>query len=271
MELIFPIKVNRRYKMKKFIYIVVSFLIFGINLNIKSVADSKTSVTSFFSEGRIALGLAVEYLNIEAKQKDNFAPFALYYQSERAQTKKKISIAPFIELGTTIINDFYFGIQTSWHYVDAKTKSKAPLKQWFYFNNEFKMKYYIDVLAKPGCKLTPDTMIYGLIGPSIAKWSHTTDEFDVRNDQVSRNRFEVSKTSVGLGLGFGLEHRFKERYLLSVDYVHHFHKSASKHQTMTFVDIIGAAPIPRSGVVSKSVMPSYSTIALRFSTSLRLW
>ncbi|MBL0941596.1 MAG: hypothetical protein IBJ00_02540, partial [Alphaproteobacteria bacterium] len=76
---------------------------------------------------------------------------------------------------------------------------------------------------------------------------------------------------VGLGLGFGLEHLFKEKYLFSIDYVYHIHKSASKHQTMTFVDIINGVVVPRPGNVSKSVMPSYSAVVLRFSTALRVW
>jgi opacity protein-like surface antigen len=269
------LKSMKRYKMIKSIYFIISFLILEVNLNKPVIAGgSETLEHSFFRQGRARFGLALEYLNLEAKLKDNFSALGIIFHSDRTQTKKNIQIAPSIELGTTILNDFYLGVLSSWHYVDAKTKSRAPLKALTYFHHEFKINHYVDILAKPGYKLTPNTMIYGLIGPSIVKWSHTTDQFEQSNINslvTKRDRFKISKTSVGVGLGLGLEYYFKEKYAFSIDYTHHFHRSASKTKNMAMVENLGGGPIRRSGNVSKSVMPSYSTIALRFTISLRLW
>lgn len=268
------VKPIERYKMKKVIYFFVSFLILSNNLSMPVAAgDSQASAHSFFGQGRIGCGLAVEYLTLEAKQKDNYLPFGSNLHGDRMQTRKHIQIAPSIELGAIILNDYYLALFASWRHVGAKTKSRAPLKGLTHLYHEFKINHYVDILAKPGYKLTPKTMIYGLIGPSIANWTHTTDQFNrvtIDDPEVLKDRFKISNTSTGLGLGLGLEYIVQDQYAFSIDYIYHLHKAVSKEKNMTLMDNIGG-PVARNGNVSKKVMPSYTTIAVRLTTSLRLW
>ncbi|MBL0942399.1 MAG: hypothetical protein IBJ00_06730, partial [Alphaproteobacteria bacterium] len=178
--------------MKKFIYSLCCLLALGINLNSSIIATSSTTMpVSYFDQGRIGFGLAVEYLNAEAKLKDNYSPFSFNYQSDRAQTRKQVNVAPSIELGTIILNDYYLGLISSWRYVGAKTRSRAPLKNMTHFYHEFKINYYVDILAKPGSRIMPNTMLYGLVGPSIVRWSHTTDQVNrvlVNNQETREDR-----------------------------------------------------------------------------------
>lgn len=253
--------------MKKSIYWVISLSILWGNPNIYAQAAEAKVVAqipaqSFIDQWRIGFGIAGEYLYLEAKMKDDFSPFGKIFQSDRSQTKKKFQVAPSIEVGATFANDFYLGIFFSWRYSDAKTKSRAPLKNLTHFFHEFKMNYYFDILAKPGYKLTPNTMVYGLIGPSIARWSHITDQFQ---QQTMNDRFKITRTSVGFSFGGGLEHVIKENWALSIDYIYHIHKFTSKKQKMTFFDNTGEGLFPRTGVVSKEIQPSYSTIGARVS------
>ena len=92
-------------------------------------------------------------------------------------------MAPSLEIGVTLEKDYYFGMLISWHYMDTKKNSRAPLKDRYSLSHEFHIDYYLDVLAKPGYKMTPNFMIYGLIGPSIARWSHDTRQF-LKNNQI---------------------------------------------------------------------------------------
>jgi opacity protein-like surface antigen len=259
--------------MKKVIYFVISLLVLGDKFNIPVIAcDLQTSTNSLFDQGRIVLGLATEYLSIEAELKDNFSPFAMNYQSTRSQTRKHAQVAPSLELGTTVLDDFYLGFFASWRYAGTKTKSRAPFKNLTHFYHEFKINHYADIFVKPGYKLTSNTLVYGLLGPSIVRWSHTTDQYITNwfGQERLQDRFKISKTNVGLGLGLGLECLFKRKYSFSIEYGHYFQKSTSKKQNMTFIDNIGG-PVVRSGAVSKRVLPSYSTIAVRFTLSLQLW
>lgn len=242
-------------------YVTLALLLLGsigeANANAKGVVQSSRY------RHRIGFGLGLEYVNLEAKMKDDFSPFGTNFQGSRTQTKKKLQVAPSIELGVNIDSDYYLGMLLSWRYLNAKTKSRAPLKGMTHFSHEFKMDHYSDVLFKPGYKFIPNAMFYGLIGLSVAKWSHITDQF---SEGVQDDTFKMNKTSIGLGVGFGLEYVLKERYAFSVDYIHHVHNSTTKKQRMTFIDnIAGIGPVPRTGDVSKKIEPSYATVAVRLS------
>lgn len=231
--------------------------------NNNSTNQEKTQEDSSADLWRIGLGLGLEYHDLEAKVKDDFSLLAFKAKSSLSQTKKLFHVAPSLEIGRTLEQDYYFGLVFSWRYLDAKEKSNAPLKDFFHITHEFQMTYFFDILAKPGYRFTPNFMAYGLIGPSIARWSHSTDLFD---DNVKIDRFNFTKTSVGVGIGAGLEYLFKEKYVLSFDYIFHIHRSHTKQQIMTIEDRVpGTMPRPRARPVSKKIEPSYSTVGIRLS------
>ena len=117
-------------------------------------------------------------------------------------------------------------------------------------------------------------MFYGVVGPSIANWSHTTQQISVNGvTQVSSliNEFNMKKKTLGLGLGGGLEYLIRNKYALSFEYVFHTHRSQSANHTISYDD---QAPVTRanrsgrrtrSGNPTKIVQPSYSTFAIRLT------
>jgi opacity protein-like surface antigen len=220
---------------------------------------------------RVGIGCAVEYLNLEAKEKDDFTGLGSVNLIDRKQTQKKIQCAPSVEFGLTCLEDYYLGVIASWRYSNAHTDSRSPLYTNNYFIQKFKLNSYANILAKLGYKLAPKTMVYGLLGPSIAKWSHQTNQYLITRGVSNQvNTFSLRKTTVGVAFGFGLEQCLNENFALSVDYVHGFlkDKSAGKRLsvlTPSFDPDIGVIMIPRTGVAKKKVRPSYDSIALRFS------
>lgn len=215
------------------------------------------------SNGRMGIGIAGEYAKIEADLKVR-SPVSLgTFSSSQQQACKKVQVAPSFELGSTFINNYYLGFLLGWHYSNANTSSISPVRGAYYFSHRFNFKSYIDVFIKPGYKLTSKTMIYGLIGPSIANWSHTTDMFSFdETTQITRyiDKFRMERKTVGLGLGFGFEYLIKKKYALSAEYASYFHRShtASKRINYTYL-------APRTGDLIKIVQPSYSTFSIRLT------
>lgn len=216
---------------------------------------------TFFS--RLGLGLACEYVNIEGDLKI-LAPQSLgRIGSTQAQTAKRVQPAISIEYGIFLEHDFYLGVLASWRPMEARNASRTPGPDTIYFLQEFHINQYLDILAKPGVKLAPHSMLYGLIGPSFASWSHTTTvNLATRNGSSSLlNAMKLDKKSIGLGLGFGIEHIFRKKYAISLDYCFHLHRATTKTKYITYT----TGGVNYSGDLNKIVKPSYSTIALRFT------
>ncbi len=222
------------------------------------------TASSFFNGGRIGFGLAGEYVNTEANLKMQPAGTLGNIGSNQSQVVKKLQLAPCFEVGSIITNNYYVGLLFSWRYSGAKDTSRSPIKTINYFSHEFKINHYTDIMIKPGYKITNRLMAYGLIGPSIANWTHTSNQFGENNAVV--DRFETKKTSIGLGVGLGFEYLFENNYAVSADYTHHFHRSESSNHFMSFEDepVLGF-PLTVKGNMNKKVQPSYGVIAIRFT------
>lgn len=226
--------------------------------------QARSESDSWIDKWRLGLGLGLDYHYFEAKLKDDFSQISKHLKSTRSQTKKNFSISPSLEIGATLKKDYYFGTLVSWHYLNTNAESRAPLIEHDRLLHDFQMDYFLDLLLKPGIKIVPNFMVYGLIGPTILKWSHKTSQF--RNDVLVKE-FKIRQTNVGLGAGLGFEYNIKESCSLSVNYVFHIHKSA---KNSGFTSVPKALPPPFNqiiidGPVSKKVEPSYSTIGLRFT------
>jgi opacity protein-like surface antigen len=214
---------------------------------------------------RIGYGLGIGYLNAEAKLKDDFRAVDGGL-ADFKQTKKVVQLAPSLEVGLACFDNYYLGILANWNYIGAKTTSRASLVGNYYLTHQFKMKFSVNVLSKIGYKLSPCTMIYGLIGPSFLKWSHKTDQFyrpRFMNNLV--DTFNISNTSSGLSLGLGIEYFMFDHVALNVDYSHNYYKSKSLSKTMSVI-VYQRFPLPnttQSGIVSKQVKPSYDSIMIR--------
>ncbi len=252
--------------MKKAIYSAVSLVIFWVSFCMVAIAEqSQSSVPPLFNQMRIGFGLAGEYINGGAYLK--IEPIGLGglsgIQSNQSQVGRRLQLAPCIELGITIAKDYYLGLHVSWRSSGVTNKSRAPMKSSFSFLHEFKINQYTDILIKSGYKINPCSMIYGLVGASLAKWSHITGEFN--RDQQLVDQFKIDRKSVGLSVGLGFEYLFRKKYAFSFDYTHHFYRPISKVQPMSYVET-GVFPAElRSGNVLKVVQPSFGVFAIRFT------
>ena len=247
-------------------YSAVSLVSIWGNFCIVAMASSsQLPAPSLFNQTRVGFGLAGEYINGGANLKvepTGRLPPAI--ASSQSHLGKGLQIAPCVELGATIASNYYLGLNINWRFSCIENKSKTPATFLYYFLNEFKINQYTSILLKTGYKFSPHTMIYGLVGPTVAKWSHTTDLFDANS--VSLNRLRIDRKSLGIGIGLGFEYLFKEKYALSFDYTHHFHKAVSQAQNMTMRNIVG----PRSGDLIIRVRPSYGVLAVRFTVFFNL-
>src|SRR5260221_11376316 len=108
-------------------------------------------------------------------------------------------------------------------------------------------------------------MFYGVVGPSIGKWSHTTDLF--LNSDGLQDRFKIKDTGIGIAFGGGIEYLAHDKCSISLDFTQHFlkHKSKSKDMTILFRDRATGLLMPRSGTVTKNVKPSFSVVAVRLA------
>lgn len=246
------------------------FLIFCKSISAFASTDKSTSYD--LSNVRIGVGIAGEYANINNNLKIRSPEKLGSISSTQQETCKKFQIAPSFELGTTIMNDYYLGFVVSWRRSGANTGSSiSPIRGGYHFSHEFKLKSYIDTFIKPGYKLSPQTMVYGVVGPSIASWSHTTQQFSVPTTNIPKllDTFEMKEKTIGLGLGCGFEYLVKNKYALSFEYVSHTHRSKSASHTISYIERIPRSPTPivrvKSGDLVKIVQPSYSTFAIRLT------
>lgn len=258
--------------MKTTTCLVASLSILWGTVNTAAIAGqpeqfSQSPICSYFNQGRIGFGLAGEYIHSDTSLKTQPDRALGEIGSTQSQIGKKLQVSPFIELGVQIEKNYYLGLVLSWRYSGVKNTSRVPIRQNNFFSHEFKINHYTDIMVKPGYKFTPRTMAYGLIGPTIANWNHTSSQL-LGEDIV--NKFTVDKTSLGLGLGFGFEHAFEEKFVFSVDYTHHFLKTESTKQLMNYQEVTAFGNRDRSGNLTKRVQPSYGVLAARFTVFFNL-
>ena len=173
-----------------------------------------TSSSLFPIQGRIGVGGALEYMTAEASLKIKPSGSLGNISSNQNHIGKKLQFAPCLEFGMTIGNDYYLGLHVSWRHSGATNTSRSPIssRPLYHFLHRFRVNSYFDVLAKPGYKLTPQIMVYGLIGPSVANWSHTTEQFLVNGATDVTTLIDQHKTtrnSIGLGIVAGVEYLIK--------------------------------------------------------------
>jgi opacity protein-like surface antigen len=260
--------------MKKVIYSPISLGIVWGSFCVAAMAATQSSTASSpFNQTRIGFGIAGEYINAGASLKvkpvgdggDTLTDLPQAIASSQSHLGRALQIALCVELGGMIANDYYLGLHTSWRFSGITNKSTTPIRSSQIFSHEFKVDHYIDILLKPGYKINPCTMIYGLVGPTIAKWSHTTDQINGVGNRLV-DKFNINRKSVGLGLGLGFEYLFRKKYALSFDYTHHFHRSVVQTQKINLLD---GGP-PRSGNLTKRIQPSYGVLAARFTIFFNL-
>ena len=213
---------------------------------------------------RVGIGIGVEYFNLAAIEKYNFSELGSMHFGKRDQNQKQFQVAPSLEIGKTSCNDYYMGVVASWHYSGAKKESRVPFKNTTYFTQQFKMAHYFDILTKLGYKVTPETMGYLVVGPSITKWSHTTNQI---KHKTLQDTFKTSQTSIGLGMGIGVEQVICKNVALSISYTHHFYKKEKKQKFMKFQENFGDGGDDdwRSGFVTKAITPSSDTVTFRLT------
>ncbi|RZI45692.1 outer membrane protein [Candidatus Finniella inopinata] len=235
--------------------------------------QSSQSPSSFPLQGRIGVGGALEYMSTEANLKIKPASGNLGdISSNQNQISKKLQFAPCLEFGLTMGNDYYWGLHISWRHSGAKNTSRSPIRGAYYFLHQFKVNSYIDLLAKAGYKLTPQIMVYGLIGPSFANWSYTTQQINQRDDTSPAKIIDQLKTrrnSMGLGLGAGFEYLIQSKYAVSFDYICHVHRSVTETNRISYdeprVRGTSIVNVNHTGDLRRTIRPSYSTVSLRFT------
>lgn len=234
-----------------------------------AIASSAPLARVSTSPYRLGFGLAAELLNTEAKFKFQPSAGLSNISTSHSQTSKKIQLAPTFEFGRTFCDNYYLGLQVSWRKSKVRSSSTSTVKGAnLTFEHEFKLRSYTDLFLKVGYKPVPQFMFYGLVGPSIAKWAAKTDQL-VFNDNTNQNdlskTFKMKETSTGLGLGVGAEYLVQNKFAISLEYAHHIHRAKKQVNTMEYSDINLATrrPYTRTGTITRSVQPSYSTIALR--------
>jgi opacity protein-like surface antigen len=253
--------------MKKVISLTACFLLPCSILCLSTVANQPQSPP--LNKIRIGLGFAGEYLSMEAQLRLEPSSGLLDIGTKQSQTGKRLQIAPFFEFGKAFKNNYYLGLFVSWHYSGLKSNEKSTIESVQYFQHEFTLKHSTDIFLKAGYQLPSQAMLYGLIGPSLTAWTHTSTHF--KNNQAVVNKFETRKTAPGFGLGVGIEYFVHKNYALSLDYVHHFHKSVSKNQYMSYetseFDPVSGnfISIYYQGNLNRRIDLSYATIALRFT------
>lgn len=234
------------------------------------------SRSSLFKQWRLGLGLALEYINSDAKTKVRPLPGTgnlNNFETDQSQTVKHFQVSPYIEMGKLISKDYYLGFLLSWRHSGAKSRSRSPIRESFFFEHELTIRHYTDILLKVGYNLNPCTMVYGLVGPSLTKWTHTSRQI---TGNTTLNKFLINKNDVGISAGIGFEYLFKKNYALSVDFIHHLHRPASKNQFISYnvplapLGAPGFLPGNYEGIVNKKIDLSFSTIAVRFTTFFSL-
>jgi opacity protein-like surface antigen len=250
----------------------IPFIIGCLNVGALTAQQAPATATP---QWRVGVGVAAEYMSGEAKvsiKPEN--PNTLSFLGTSNQyVGKQFQVAPSIELGADF-KDYYLGLFISWRQSNLKATSVYDFRAAYYrFRHTYTIHSYADVLLKPGYKLTPQVMVYGLVGPSFASWSFNTDFFKIstvqREDSALLDRFTFKKNSIGLGLGAGFEYRMQPHYVLSCDYTYHFHRSKQSIHNIKYTEKIstkmGPFDLNNFGNLIRNINPSYSTFAVRLT------
>lgn len=217
--------------------------------------ETKGEMKSF----RIGGGISGEYITLSAQVKQDFTAHTPTHFNQSDHMKRNFQVAPFIEFGSYIGNNFYLGLITSWHYSNTKDKSRFSFRGNYSLATEFNLKSYLASLIKMGFKLQDNMMLYGVVGPSYAKWTHKTKQYLNSNIVDS---FDVNKSSLGVAFGGGAEFSMSQNTALSIDYIYTRYRSTKACQVISFRD--GGGPL-RSKEVSKTIQPSYGVLSLKLS------
>lgn len=212
---------------------------------------------------RIGGGVSGEYTTLSAQLKQDFTPYGQANFNQSHHMQRNLQIAPFIEFGSFVGEQWYFGLITSWHYSDTKDRSHFFLRGRYSVVGEFKLKSYVSSLMKIGYKPWDTMMVYGVLGPSYAWWNHKTIQLFDGNPVGS---FNVSKASLGFSFGAGAEFPLADNMAVSVDYIHTIYRRAKARQVIDIMDqdFLGNIVV-RSKEVSKAIQPSHGVLSLKIS------
>tara|TARA_R110002095_G_scaffold141007_1_gene122376 strand:- start:571 stop:1278 length:708 start_codon:yes stop_codon:yes gene_type:complete len=212
---------------------------------------------------RIGGGLSAEYITLSAQLKQDFTPYGLANFNQSHHMKHNVQLAPFVEFGSFVDERFYLGLVTSWHYSNTKDNSRFYLRGRYSMVTEFKLKSYFSSLLKLGYKVQNNMMLYGVVGPSYAQWSHKTAQYF---NETFDGSFDVNKRSAGFAFGGGAEFSMTKNIALSVDYIHTLYRSTKANQVINIKDqdFMGNI-IVRSKEVTKTIKPSHGVLSLKLS------
>lgn len=224
------------------------------------VSSASVAMPESQSGFRVGVGLAGEYMSVSSNMKRKFVNLGEGYFGNSSDSGKKAQISPSFEIGYLFSERFYLGLFTSWRHSDTTYKSRSPLKQQGYLEDEFTLSNYTNILLKLGYKINQYTMVYGGIGPSYAKWNHTTTQYFRGN---VFDTLKLQKKSWGVAFSMGIEMPLAEQATFSVDYTHAIYRTKKYAKSMTIMENHGMGYMPRKGTYEKSIQPSHGTLALR--------
>ncbi|MES2253156.1 MAG: outer membrane beta-barrel protein [Pseudomonadota bacterium] len=271
--------------MKKICFIL-SCSTFFLN-NVPVCGQHAASTSGRFVTYRVGVSVAGEYASIDGHLKnrplnsfdlanianDNFA-------SDAHHTCHKFQISPGFELGALIAQQYYLGFVLSKHYTHASNTMNTSIGDAIHFEHQLKLTSYTNLFLKFGYKIIPNVMFYGLVGPSIANWSHNSKTFfydPARNYKEVLVASKMNKKTTGFGIGGGIEYVINNKYAINMEYTLSMHKaeyaryrSSYNNHNVYYDPTYGlyhpfVNPETISADVQKNVRLSYSTIGLRFS------
>lgn len=251
-----------------------SFLLFAFLVPNTAFPNEKVISSSAW---RFGAGFALEYIRADSKlgmkagnnSINSLNTISVGLSSNQHQVAKGGAFSPSLEFGRILFGNYYLGLFLSWRAPNIKSTATYDFRSLPYrFSNQFKVCSYTNLFLKGGYKLTKKTMVYGLIGPTLLKWSHKTDyiQLDKENSPLTILNTRSKKiNSVGLGIGAGIEYRVTKNLVLSADYSCSFYRSARDSFGISYKENIYGRTVSRSGTVIKLLQPYHSTIALRLS------
>ena len=242
--------------------IIISWIAYVVPIASNQSQNARPISSPSFHNWRLGFGLGLEYLALDATLKIQPPP-RTNMDARLSHTGKHFQIAPTIEFGKNITNNYYLGLLLSWRYSGSKNNTRSTIADSTYFNHQITLNNYGNFLLKGGYNLNSCTMVYGLIGPTFTNWSHTSTQ---TRSSRTQNRIDLKRNSIGLGIGLGFEHLFKPNYAISIDYTHYIQSGASKNRVISYT----YQGVAMNDDVNKKVDLSFSTIAVRFTTFFSL-
>ena len=214
---------------------------------------------------RFGVGIGAQYLNLHSSLKTSYPPLAaLKDGTTQNHDAKSFNVFPTLEIGKFITDDIYLGLTASFHLTNASSKNVAPLVTTYTLHHELKLHNYFDALIKVGYQVTQQTLAYVKLGPSFAKFSHNTKEFDEHNEVDNLNSHFHS---TGLSIGGGLEFPASEHITVSLDYTHTFHMMKKVKKNLSYLQnnmpMGGGGFTTVSDTFTKKITPSYGALSIK--------